>query len=117
MRISDWSSDVCSSDLLAADLGAEGIRVNAISAGPMRTLAGSAIGDARFVFGWNRDHAPLKRNVLLEGVGSAGLSLASDLSRRVTGAVHFVDGAIPTTCLPSPGPQSGKTAVGTTGCQ
>ena len=77
---------------LAVDLGADGIRVNAISAGPMRTLAGSAIGDARFVFGWNRDHAPLKRNVLLEEVGSAGLYLASDLSQGVTGEVHYVDG-------------------------
>jgi enoyl-[acyl-carrier protein] reductase I len=91
---------------LAADLGAEGIRVNAISAGPMRTLAGSAIGDARFVFGWNRDHAPLKRNVLLEEVGSAGLYLASDLSQGVTGEVHYVDGGYNIVGIPSPGRMS-----------
>ncbi len=88
---------------LAVDLGERGIRVNAISAGPMRTLAGSAIGDARFVFGWNRDHAPLKRNVLLNEVGSAGLYLASDLSRGVTGEVHYVDGGYNIVGIPSPG--------------
>ncbi len=88
---------------LAVDLGEQGIRVNAISAGPMRTLAGSAIGDARFVFGWNRDHAPLKRNVLLEEVGSAGLYLASDLSQGVTGEVHYVDGGYNIVGIPSPG--------------
>jgi len=91
---------------LAADLGQDGIRVNAISAGPMRTLAGSAIGDARFVFGWNRDHAPLKRNVLLEEVGSSGLYLASDLSQGVTGEVHFVDGGYNIVGIPSPGRMS-----------
>ncbi|WP_420345990.1 enoyl-ACP reductase FabI [Pelagibius sp.] len=88
---------------LAVDLGEQGIRVNAISAGPMRTLAGSAIGDARFVFGWNRDHAPLKRNVLLEEVGSAGLYFASDLSQGVTGEVHYVDGGYNIVGIPSPG--------------
>ena len=92
---------------LAADLGGDGIRVNAISAGPMRTLAGSAIGDARFVFGWNRDHAPLKRNVLLEEVGSAGLYLASDLSQGVTGEVHYVDGGYNVIGIPSPGSMGG----------
>jgi enoyl-[acyl-carrier protein] reductase I len=69
----------------------------------MRTLAGSAIGDARFVFGWNRDHAPLKRNVLLEEVGSSGLYLASDLSQGVTGEVHHVDGGYNIVGIPSPG--------------
>ncbi|CAE7232831.1 fabB [Symbiodinium microadriaticum] len=88
---------------LAVDLGEQGIRVNAISAGPMRTLAGSAIGDARFVFGWNRDHAPLKRNVLLEEVGSAGLYFASDLSQGVTGEVHYVDGGYNIVGIPSHG--------------
>ena len=92
---------------LAVDLGEQGIRVNAISAGPMRTLAGSAIGDARFVFGWNRDHAPLKRNVLLEEVGSAGLYLASDLSQGVTGEVHYVDGGYNIVGIPSPGRMGG----------
>ncbi len=92
---------------LAVDLGENGIRVNAISAGPMRTLAGSAIGDARFVFGWNRDHAPLKRNVLLEEVGSAGLYFASDLSQGVTGEVHYVDGGYNIVGIPSPGRMGG----------
>ncbi len=92
---------------LAVDLGEQGIRVNAISAGPMRTLAGSAIGDARFVFGWNRDHAPLKRNVLLEEVGSAGLYLSSDLSLGVTGEVHYVDGGYNVVGIPSPGRMGG----------
>jgi len=76
---------------LAVDLGPMNIRVNAISAGPMRTLAGSAISDARFVYGWTRDHAPLKRPVALEEVGRAGLYFLSDLSAGVTGEVQHVD--------------------------
>jgi enoyl-[acyl-carrier protein] reductase I len=76
---------------LAADLGRDGIRVNAISAGPMRTLAGSAIGDARFVFKWNKTHSALKESIELEHVGGAGLYLLSDLSSRVTGEIHSVD--------------------------
>ena len=76
---------------LAADLGRDGIRVNAISAGPMRTLAGSVIGEARVVFRWNRAHSPLKKNVELEHVGNAALYLLSDMSAGVTGEIHFVD--------------------------
>jgi enoyl-[acyl-carrier protein] reductase I len=76
---------------LAADLGADGVRVNAISAGPMRTLAGSAVGDARMVFKWNKAHAPLKKSVELNHVGGAALYLLSDLSGGVTGEIHFVD--------------------------
>jgi len=76
---------------LAADLGRDSIRVNAISAGPMRTLAGSAVGDARTVFKWNRAHSPLKKAVALDHVGGAALYLLSDLSAGVTGEVHFVD--------------------------
>src|SRR5579872_6119607 len=76
---------------LAADLGRDNIRVNAISAGPMRTLAGSAVGDARMVFKWNKSHSPLKRSVELNHVGGAALYLLSDLSGGVTGEVHFVD--------------------------
>ena len=76
---------------LAVDLGPMNIRVNAISAGPMRTLAGSAISDARFVYGWTRDNAPLQRPVALEEVGRAGLYLLSDLSAGVTGEVQYVD--------------------------
>src|SRR6201996_7884779 len=76
---------------LAADLGRDNVRVNAISAGPMRTLAGSAVGDARMVFKWNKSHSPLKRSVELNHVGGAALYLLSGLSGGVTGEVHFVD--------------------------
>ncbi len=76
---------------LAADLGPGGIRVNAISAGPMRTLAGAAISDGRYVHRWTRENAPLRRNVALADVGGAGLYLLSDLSRGVTGEIHYVD--------------------------
>src|SRR5690348_8455650 len=76
---------------LAADLGKDKIRVNAISAGPMRTLAGSAVGDARMVFKWNKSHSPLKKTVELNHVGGAALYLLSDLAGGVTGEVHFVD--------------------------
>jgi enoyl-[acyl-carrier protein] reductase I len=76
---------------LAADLGRDGIRVNAVSAGPMRTLAGSVIGEARVVFRWNRAHSPLKKSIELDHVGNAALYLLSDLSRGVTGEIHFVD--------------------------
>jgi enoyl-[acyl-carrier protein] reductase I len=87
---------------LAADLGEQGIRVNAISAGPMRTLAGSAIADARFVYRWSQQHAPLQRNVELEDVGNAGLYLLSDLSAGVTGTVHHVDAGYNVVGIPSP---------------
>ena len=87
---------------LAVDLGDQGVRVNALSAGPMRTLAGSAIADARFVYRWSRDHAPLRRNPSLDDVGSAALYLLSDLSLGVTGEVHHVDGGYNTVGIPSP---------------
>lgn len=76
---------------LAADLGSHGIRVNAISAGPMRTLAGSAIGSARFVFKWQGENAPLRRNVSLDDIGGAAVYLLSDLSCAVTGETLYVD--------------------------
>ena len=76
---------------LAADLG-PGIRVNAISAGPMRTLAGAGVGDARTVFNWCKTQSPLKKNLVLDHVGGAALYLLSDLSAAVTGEIHFVDG-------------------------
>ena len=76
---------------LAVDLGGQGIRVNAISAGPMRTLAGSAVGGARQVYRWNAEYSPLRRNTMLPDVGGAGVYLLSDLSRGVTGEVHHVD--------------------------
>jgi enoyl-[acyl-carrier protein] reductase I len=77
---------------LAADLGPENIRVNAISAGPIKTLAASGIGDFRHILRWNELNAPLKRNVTIDDVGGAGLYLISDLSRGVTGELHHVDG-------------------------
>jgi enoyl-[acyl-carrier protein] reductase I len=81
----------CSVRYLAADLGAQGIRVNAISAGPIKTLAASGIGDFRQILRWNELNAPLTRNVTIEDVGGAGLYFASDLSRGVTGELHHVD--------------------------
>ena len=76
---------------LATDLGPEGIRVNAISAGPIKTLAASGIGDFRYIMKWNEYNSPLRRNVTIEDVGGAGLYLCSDLSRGVTGEIHHVD--------------------------
>ena len=76
---------------LAVDLGPENIRVNAISAGPIKTLAASGIGDFRYIMKWNELNSPLKRNVTIEDVGGAGLYLLSDLSSGVTGEVHHVD--------------------------
>jgi enoyl-[acyl-carrier protein] reductase I len=76
---------------LAADLGRDGIRVNAISAGPMRTLAGSVIGESRGIFRWNKAHSPLRKSIELDHVGNAALYLLSDMSSGVTGEIHFVD--------------------------
>jgi enoyl-[acyl-carrier protein] reductase I len=76
---------------LAADLGPEGIRVNGISAGPIKTLAASGIGDFRYIMKWNEYNAPLRRNVTIEDVGGAGLYLLSDLASGVTGEIHHVD--------------------------
>jgi enoyl-[acyl-carrier protein] reductase I len=76
---------------LAVDLGGDNIRVNAISAGPIKTLAASGIGDFRYILKWNQLNSPLKRNVTIEDVGGAGLYLLSDLSAGVSGEVHHVD--------------------------
>ncbi len=76
---------------LAADLGGQNVRVNAISAGPIKTLAASGIGDFRYILKWNELNSPLKRNVTTEQVGGAGLYFLSDLSAGVTGEVHHVD--------------------------
>jgi enoyl-[acyl-carrier protein] reductase I len=92
---------------LAADLGRDGIRVNAISAGPMRTLAGSAVGDARTVFKWNKAHSPLKKNIELDHVGGAALYLLSELSAGVTGEVHFVDAGYNVIGMPPTGDLKG----------
>ncbi len=87
---------------LAADLGPKCVRVNAISAGPMRTLAGSAVTNARFVYRWSAQHAALQRNVFLEEVGSSGLYLLSDLSQGVTGEVLHVDSGYNVVGMPQP---------------
>ncbi len=87
---------------LAADLGDRGIRVNAISAGPIRTLAASGIGDFRYIMKWNQLNAPLERNVSIEEVGGSGLYLLSDLSTGVTGEVHHVDSGYHTVGMKNP---------------
>ena len=76
---------------LANDLGPKGIRVNAISAGPIKTLAANGIGDFRYILRWNQLNAPMQRNTTIEDVGGAGVYLLSDLSSGVTGEVHHVD--------------------------
>jgi len=87
---------------LASDLGPDGIRVNALSAGPMRTLAGAGIADARLMFNHQRAHAPLRRTVTLEDVGGSALYLLSPLSGGVTGEVHFVDSGYNIISMPRP---------------
>jgi len=87
---------------LAADFGPKGIRVNAISAGPMRTLAGSGIGDARLMFNYQKRHSPLRRTVTLEDIGGAGLYLLSPLSSGVTGEIHYVDSGYNIISTPRP---------------
>jgi enoyl-[acyl-carrier protein] reductase I len=87
---------------LAADFGPKGIRVNAISAGPMRTLAGSGIGDARTMFNYQKRHSPLRRTVTLEDIGGAGLYLLSTLSAGVTGEIHYVDSGYNIISTPRP---------------
>ncbi len=86
---------------LAADLGPRSVRVNALSAGPMRTLAGAGVSDARVIFNYQRDHAPLRRTPTLDEVGGSALYLLSDLSGAVTGEVHFVDCGYNTVAMPS----------------
>jgi enoyl-[acyl-carrier protein] reductase I len=87
---------------LAADFGSRGIRVNAISAGPVRTLAGSGIGDARAMFAFQQKHSPLGRGVTLEELGGSALYLLSDLSGGVTGEIHYVDSGYNTVLMPRP---------------
>jgi enoyl-[acyl-carrier protein] reductase I len=88
---------------LASDLGSQNIRVNALSAGPMRTLAGAGISDARTLFHFQQRHAPMRRSPTLDEVGGAALYLLSDLSGAVTGEVHFVDCGYSTIAMPSIG--------------
>ena len=87
---------------LSIDLGSKGIRVNAISAGPIKTLSASAIGDAKFLYKWNEDHSPLKRNVDANDVGGAALYLISDLASGVSGEIHYVDAGYNKVGMPNP---------------
>ena len=87
---------------LAVDFGAQKIRVNAISAGPIRTLAGAGITDARYMFAFQQKYSPLGRGVTLEELGGAGLYLLSDLSTGVTGEIHFVDSGYNVIAMPHP---------------
>lgn len=97
---------------LAADLGPQGVRVNAISAGPIRTLAGAGIGDARSMFNFQKQHSPLRRGLDIDDVGGAGLYLLSDLSGGVTGEIHFVDGGYNIISMPRPEDLRVETARG-----
>lgn len=87
---------------LAADYGPVGLRVNAISAGPIRTLAGAGIADARAMFNFQRAHAPLRKTVTIDEVGGAALYLLSDLSGGVTGEIHYVDAGYNIISMPNP---------------
>ena len=87
---------------LARDLGEKKIRVNAISAGPIKTLAASAIGDAKFLYKWNEDHSLLKRNVDIDDIGNSALYLLSDLAGGVTGEIHYVDAGYNKVGMPNP---------------
>jgi len=87
---------------LAVDFGHQKIRVNAISAGPIRTLAGAGIGDARYMFAFQQKYSPLGRGVTLEDLGGSGLYLCSDLSTGVTGEIHFVDSGYNVIAMPQP---------------
>ncbi|MBM3636335.1 MAG: enoyl-ACP reductase FabI [Alphaproteobacteria bacterium] len=87
---------------LAGDFGPDNIRINAISAGPVRTLAGAGIADARLMFNYQKRHAPLRRTVTIEEIGGSALYLLSDLSTGVTGEVHFVDSGYNIISMPHP---------------
>ncbi len=87
---------------LARDLGSKQIRVNAISAGPIKTLAASAIGDAKFLYKWNEDHSFLRRNVDIHDVGNSATYLLSDLAAGVTGEIHYVDAGYNKVGMPDP---------------
>ena len=87
---------------LARDLGSKGMRVNAISAGPIKTLAASAIGDAKFLYKWNADHSFLKRNADNMDVGNSALYLLSDMAGGVTGEIHYVDAGYNKVGMPDP---------------
>ena len=98
---------------LAVDFGASAIRVNAISAGPIRTLAGAGIADARKMFSFQQRHSPLRRGVTLDEIGGAALYLLSDLSTGTTGEIHFVDSGYNVIAMPHPDALKGLTDPGT----
>jgi enoyl-[acyl-carrier protein] reductase I len=100
---------------LAMDLGPNRIRVNALSAGPVRTLAGAGIADARLMFNHQKAHAPLRRTVTLEDIGGSALYLLSDLSSGVTGEVHFVDSGYNIISMPRPDVLQAQEEAGVTG--
>jgi enoyl-[acyl-carrier protein] reductase I len=100
---------------LAADYGPQNIRVNAISAGPVRTLAGAGIADARVMFSFQKAHAPLRRNVSLEDIGGSALYLLSDLSGGVTGEIHYVDAGYNIISMPRPDVLKVQEAAGVMG--
>src|SRR5215213_10666792 len=100
---------------IANDLGHAGIRCNAISAGPVRTLAGAGIADARLMFTYQKAHSPLRRNITIEDVGGSALYLLSDLSRGVTGEIHYVDSGYNTISMPRPEVLKAQDAAGVTG--
>ena len=87
---------------LSTDLGSKGIRVNAISAGPIKTLAASAIGDAKFLYKWNENHSPLKKNVDINDIGGSALYLISNLASGVSGEIHYVDAGYNKVGMPNP---------------
>lgn len=97
---------------LAVDYGPQNIRVNAISAGPIRTLAGAGINDARYMFAFQQRHSPLGRGVSLEDLGGSGLYLLSDLSAGVTGEIHFVDSGYNIIAMPQPDALRGEANEG-----
>jgi enoyl-[acyl-carrier protein] reductase I len=96
---------------LAVDFGPSAIRVNAISAGPIRTLAGAGISDARSMFAYQQRHSPLRRGVSLDEIGGAALYLLSDLSTGVTGDIHFVDSGYNVITMPHPAALKGEDAA------
>lgn len=100
---------------LAADLGPDRIRVNAISAGPVRTLAGAGITDARLMFNYQKAHAPLRRTVTTGEIGGSALYLLSDLSTGVTGEIHYVDSGYSIISMPRPDVLKAQESAGVTG--
>ena len=100
---------------IASDLGPQNIRCNAISAGPVRTLAGAGISDARLMFTYQKAHAPLRRTVTIEEIGGSALYLLSDLSSGVTGEIHYVDSGYNIVSMPRPDVLKAQDAAGVTG--